>query len=137
MKRERTLIVSAFLVWIALTVLVWLAVRADAHSHCTVSWFDSPAGADTAAHKTLPKGTRIEVAYEGRSTSVVVRDRGPYIAGRELDLDRRAFSQIAPTSAGVIEADCRLEKGTGVQAREEPRPDAPRSLPVTGDGSTP
>lgn len=38
------------------------------------------------AHKTLPFGTRVMVSYRGRSVTAVVRDRGPYVRGREFDL---------------------------------------------------
>jgi rare lipoprotein A (peptidoglycan hydrolase) len=38
------------------------------------------------AHRTLPCGTLVTVSYGGRSVTVPVIDRGPYIAGRALDL---------------------------------------------------
>ena len=38
----------------------------------------------------------------GKSVVVRVNDRGPYVAGRCLDLSRAAFSQIASTGAGVV-----------------------------------
>jgi rare lipoprotein A (peptidoglycan hydrolase) len=38
------------------------------------------------AHKTLPCGTRLTLTYGARSVEVAVIDRGPYIAGRTLDL---------------------------------------------------
>ncbi len=41
------------------------------------------------AHKTLPCGTRLRVCYQRRCVRATVRDRGPYIAGRDYDLDRR------------------------------------------------
>ena len=40
----------------------------------------------TAAHKTLPFGTQLEVSYGGSSVRVTITDRGPYIPGRDLDL---------------------------------------------------
>jgi rare lipoprotein A len=55
----------------------------------------------TAAHRTLPFGTRLLVTYHGRSVQVVVNDRGPYIAGRELDLSRGAAEYLGLTRAGV------------------------------------
>lgn len=58
----------------------------------------------TTAHKTLPKGTILEVTNlaNGKSVNVKVTDRGPYGAGRVLDLSKTAFSQIASVSTGVI-----------------------------------
>lgn len=54
-----------------------------------------------AAHKTLPFGTRLKVTYQGRSVVVVVRDRGPFIRGRQLDLSTAAARKIGLTKAGV------------------------------------
>ncbi|CAL9349731.1 Endolytic peptidoglycan transglycosylase RlpA [Nocardiopsis dassonvillei] len=57
----------------------------------------------TAAHKTLPFGTMVQVTNPGNGKSVTVRinDRGPFIAGRCLDLSTAAFDQIIGTGAGV------------------------------------
>jgi len=38
------------------------------------------------AHRSLPFGTRVQLSYRGRSVTAVVRDRGPYVAGRVFDL---------------------------------------------------
>ena len=55
------------------------------------------------AHKTLPLGTRLRVTNpaNGRSVDVTVNDRGPYVAGRCLDLTTGAFKAIADTRQGV------------------------------------
>lgn len=57
----------------------------------------------TAAHRTLPFGTRLLVTYPGTGRSVVVRvnDRGPYVAGRDLDLSRGAAEALGMIEAGV------------------------------------
>ncbi len=57
----------------------------------------------TAAHKTLRFNTRVRVTNKANGKSVVVRinDRGPFVAGRCIDLSRAAFTTIASTSAGV------------------------------------
>lgn len=59
----------------------------------------------TAAHKTLPLGTELVVNYNGRSVNVVVNDRGPYIAGRELDLSQGAAEYLGLDRAGVDYVD--------------------------------
>lgn len=61
------------------------------------------AGAMTAANKTLPFGTKLRVTNtaNGRSVVVKINDRGPFVAGRCLDLTTAAFSKIASTGAGV------------------------------------
>ena len=50
--------------------------------------------ARTAAHKTLPFGTKLKVTYKGRSVIVTINDRGPFIKGRHLDLSRAAARKI-------------------------------------------
>lgn len=57
----------------------------------------------TAAHRTLPFGTRLKVTDEktGRSVVVTVNDRGPYIAGRVLDLSVGAARAIGLTERGI------------------------------------
>ena len=54
----------------------------------------------TAAHKTLPVGTRLRVCYR-RCAIVRVNDRGPYIQGREVDLSNGAAEAIGLTASGV------------------------------------
>jgi peptidoglycan lytic transglycosylase len=57
----------------------------------------------TAAHKTLPFGTRVRVTHmgNGRSVEVKINDRGPYVAGRIIDLSRAAAGVIGMTAQGV------------------------------------
>ncbi|TWJ24826.1 septal ring lytic transglycosylase RlpA family protein [Micromonospora endolithica] len=59
----------------------------------------------TAAHKTLPFDTKVRVANPatGKSVTVRINDRGPFIEGRCLDLSRAAFAAIAPLGAGHVE----------------------------------
>jgi rare lipoprotein A len=55
----------------------------------------------TAAHRSLPFGTKLRVTHGGRSVVVTVNDRGPFIRGRVLDLSTGAARAIGLTSAGV------------------------------------
>lgn len=57
----------------------------------------------TAAHKTLPFGTKVRVTHlgNGRSVTVTINDRGPFIRGRIIDLSRRAAGVIGMTGSGV------------------------------------
>lgn len=48
----------------------------------------------TAAHRTLPFGTRLKVSHAGRSVVVTVNDRGPFRSDRILDLSNGAASAI-------------------------------------------
>lgn len=64
----------------------------------------------TAAHRTLPFGTKVRVINTRNGKSVVVRinDRGPFVRGRVIDLSKAAFQSIASTRSGVIRV--RLER---------------------------
>jgi rare lipoprotein A len=55
----------------------------------------------TAAHRSLPFGTRLRVTHGGRSVVVTINDRGPFIRGRVLDLSTGAARAIGLTSSGV------------------------------------
>lgn len=59
----------------------------------------------TAAHKTLPLGTQLHVSYGGNSVDVTVNDRGPYVAGRDLDLSQGAAEAIGLTNADAVEVE--------------------------------
>ncbi|MGP2490756.1 septal ring lytic transglycosylase RlpA family protein [Mesorhizobium sp. PUT5] len=56
----------------------------------------------TAAHRSLPFGTRLKVTNQRNGKSVIVRvnDRGPFVRGRMLDLSRGAASQLGFVSSG-------------------------------------
>jgi rare lipoprotein A len=55
----------------------------------------------TAAHRSLPFGTKLRVSHGGRSVVVTINDRGPFIRGRVLDLSTGAARAVGLTSAGV------------------------------------
>ncbi len=58
----------------------------------------------TAAHKTLPFGTKLRVCYNG-CVDVRINDRGPYIGARELDLSYGAASTIGLIHPGVANVE--------------------------------
>lgn len=60
--------------------------------------------AKTAAHKTLPFGTRVNVTNtdNGKSVTVRVNDRGPFVRGRVIDLSQTAFKSIGSLEEGII-----------------------------------
>jgi rare lipoprotein A len=64
----------------------------------------------TAAHRTLPLGSRVEVTNLSNGLSVVVRvmDRGPYVAGRTIDLSKAAANLLGFTSRGLARVRIRL-----------------------------
>ena len=66
------------------------------------SWYHYKPG--TCAHRTLPKGTVVKVTNlaTGQSATCTVADRGPFVAGRIIDLDRSVFVAIASGNQGVV-----------------------------------
>jgi rare lipoprotein A (peptidoglycan hydrolase) len=74
------------------------------------SWFDDSEGtacgfhaALGVAHKTLPCGTRVELCYSSCAV-VTVEDRGPYVDGREWDLNPAARDAIGFGDTGRVRA---------------------------------
>lgn len=66
------------------------------HGRKTASGERFNTGALTAAHKTLPFGTRVRVenVHTGRSVVVRINDRGPFVRGRVIDLSKAAARAI-------------------------------------------
>ncbi len=66
----------------------------------------------TAAHKTLPFGTKVRVTNlsNGKSVVVKINDRGPFIKGRVIDLSHAAFSAIENVSRGVAKVKLEILK---------------------------
>ena len=61
----------------------------------------------TAAHKSLPFGTRVKVTNPrtGASTVVIINDRGPFTRGRDIDLSWEAAQAIGLSSVGKVCAE--------------------------------
>jgi len=77
------------------------------------SWYDLYGGAlacggtlgyDTlgVANRTLPCGTRVTLRYRGRTVTVPVVDRGPYVGGREWDLTGATARRLGFEGVGVV-----------------------------------
>ena len=66
----------------------------------------------TAAHKTLPFGTKVRVTNESNGKSVIVRinDRGPFVKGRIIDLSTAAFASIGSTDSGIAKVKLEILK---------------------------
>jgi len=109
---------------IAFAISWMLPLHALAGENCSqmrASWYGAESGnrtangehfdgtSLTAAHRSLPFGTKLRVTYRGKSVVVRINDRGPYIKGRDLDLSRAAAARIGLTRAGVDKVQvCRL-----------------------------
>ncbi len=84
-------------------------VRATWYGYDDVNWGTASGepfnnSAMTAAHMTLPYGTRLLVTNlaNGKSVEVTINDRGPTAAGIGLDLTGGAFEKIGDLSSGII-----------------------------------
>lgn len=57
----------------------------------------------TAAHRTLPLGSKVKVTHlkSGKSIIVKINDRGPYVKGRVIDLSKAAAERLGMLSSGL------------------------------------
>ena len=76
------------------------------HGRKTASGARFDKNAMTAAHRTLPFGTRLKVTNldNGKTVTVTVNDRGPYAHGRILDLSEAAARELGMLSSGTVKA---------------------------------
>lgn len=66
----------------------------------------------TAAHKKLPFGTQVKVTNlkNGKSVTVKINDRGPFVAGRIIDLSKTAAEEIGMLKDGVAKVKIRYKR---------------------------
>jgi rare lipoprotein A len=69
--------------------------------HMTASGEPLDSEEYAAAHRTLPLGTRLLVSYRRESVRVTVNDRGPYVAGYDIDLSLAAAREIGLNGPGT------------------------------------
>lgn len=82
------------------------------HGRKTASGEKYNQNAMTAAHKTLPFGTRVRVTNleNKKSVSVVVNDRGPFVKGRIIDVSRAAAKKLGMVNSGIARVCIKVEK---------------------------
>ena len=83
----------------------WYSIKTN-HGTATASGERLSNSAMTAAHKTLPMGTRVRVTNlrNGKSLILRINDRGPYIRGRIIDVTIGAAKKLGMLTAGVVPA---------------------------------
>jgi len=66
----------------------------------------------TAAHRTLPFGTKVKVTNlaNGRSVNVTINDRGPFAPGRIIDVSKKAARKLGMVDAGVASIKIRYKR---------------------------
>lgn len=74
----------------------------------------------TAAHRTLPLGTRVRVTNlrNGRSVVVKIKDRGPGVRGRVIDVSRAAARKLRFTGRGLAPVKIRVLSEPGVASEQ-------------------
>lgn len=74
------------------------------HGRKTASGETFDMNAVTAAHRTLPFGTQVRVTHldSGRSVTVRINDRGPFVKGRIIDLSQAAARAIGLDGVGQV-----------------------------------
>ena len=114
MKRTRVTLVAAFCFSIAFIGALSVAQAQSGIASIysggrTANGERADANGMTAAHKTLPFGTLVRVTHQrsGRSVIVRINDRGPFVAGRVIDVTPAAaralgFSGLAPVTLDII-----------------------------------
>ena len=67
----------------------------------------------SAAHKSLPLGTKVRVTKlnNGKSIVVVINDRGPFVKGRIIDLSRRAARDLGIVKSGLAKVEVEVLSG--------------------------
>ena len=111
----------------AAALLPFQAAKADQLGHA--SWYSLPANTTangeqmdpnelTAAHRSLPFGTRVlvENLSNGRSVVVRINDRGPFIGGRIIDLSKAAAASIGMINAGTAKVRVTTTGGSALAA---------------------
>lgn len=90
-------------------------------------------GAMTAAHRSLPFGTRLKLTNLANGASVIVRvnDRGPFIHGRVLDVSHGAARVLGMTGAGTARLHIeRIGGGGQIAENTAPRPVKAKRAPT-------
>ena len=87
----------------------WYSIRTNSGTK-TASGERLCNNAATAAHKTLPMGTKVRVTNQanGKSEIVTINDRGPFVRGRVIDVSRKAASQLGFLKKGLTRVGVRV-----------------------------
>lgn len=98
----------------------------DYPARCTANGETYNSETYTAAHKSLPFNTlvRVDNLANGKSVTVRINDRGPFIQGRVIDLSKKAAGKIDILTAGLAEVEVYL-----VKESDAPEPDFSQGCP--------
>ena len=73
----------------------------------------------TAAHKTLPFGTKVTVVNRrnGQRVKVVINDRGPFVSGRIIDVSKKAARRLNMIQSGVVDVKIKYKRPKSIKGR--------------------
>lgn len=113
MIRDLIAVTAVAVVIVAVAAALLWSVPVHAAECHQASWYGSESGnrtangehfdgsSLTAAHRSLPFGTKLRVTFQGKSVVVRINDRGPFIRGRSLDLSRAAAQRLGMLHQGT------------------------------------
>ena len=80
------------------------------HGRKTASGVRYDKTALTAAHKSLPLGTKVRVTNlkNGETVEVEINDRGPHVKGRVVDLSKAAARELGMMNAGLVKVQVEI-----------------------------
>jgi len=88
----------------------WRAIgRITVYNQSMASWYDDAGNTASGFHatfgvanRTLPFGTRVTFRYRARTVTAVVDDRGPFVSGRDWDLNQNTAAALGFTGVGTV-----------------------------------
>jgi rare lipoprotein A (peptidoglycan hydrolase) len=85
------------------------AGRFTVYSESVASWYDDAGGTACGFHagygvanRTLPCGTKVRFRYGGHAVTAVVDDRGPFVGGRDWDLNQNTAGALGFGGVGTV-----------------------------------
>ena len=85
------------------------AGRVTVYTESVASWYEDAGGTACGFHaglgvanRTLPCGTKVRIHYGGRSVTATVDDRGPFVAGRDWDLNQNTAAALGFGGVGTV-----------------------------------
>lgn len=124
--------ISLFLLVMCLSVLTFAQTQTGKASFYADKFEGSPTASGekykhsklTAAHKSLPFGTKVRVTNlaNNESVEVVINDRGPYVDGRIIDLSKSAAEKLGFINLGLAEAKIEVTNAGDGKGKNQPVP---------------
>ena len=106
-SRTASTVIGLLLVVAVFALLYFYVLPAFASTQCgDASWYEpksNNSGSFTAAHRSLPFGSKVQVENlgNGRKAMVEINDRGPFVQGRIIDVSRAAAAQLDFKADGI------------------------------------